>query len=306
MNTQALQKTEPKTMEFIPFGAADKIKLSVEIVKNFIAIPTRSGKTCGDRDALKFMMLCSAQRLNPFAGDAFLTGYDKKDGTVAFSLITAHVAFLKRAETCPDYEGMESGVILASDEGVVTERDGDFKLSTETCVGGWARVYRKGRKPTYRRLSIASMIPNYETPFWSEAKAPGQIVKCAEADALRATFPTLLGGLYSEGEILDIPQSRGGGGNTIMIEASPSPEATQPATSESPKAPQRNAQEELASIVIEAGYTFETFSKWLEESGNGEPSFKAFTDLPIDLCKRLLRAKAGLLSGLETAKGAAV
>lgn len=296
-------------MEFIPFGAADKIKLSVEIVKNFIAIPTRSGKTCGDRDALKFMMLCSAQRLNPFAGDAFLTGYDKKDGTVAFSLITAHVAFLKRAETCPDYEGMESGVILASDEGAVTEREGDFKLSTETCVGGWARVFRKGRKPTYRRLSIASMIPNYETPFWSEAKAPGQIVKCAEADALRATFPTLLGGLYSEGEILDIPQSRNVGGSAVLIEArTAEPEGTSEAsaTSESPKAPQRNAQEELASVVIEAGFTFEQFSNWLEQSGNNEASFKAFTDLPPDLCKRLLRGKAGLLSGLEMLKGGAV
>ena len=120
--TTALQKQEPKSIEFVPFGAADKIKLSVEIVKNIVAVPTKSGKTCNDRDAMKFIMLCSAQRLNPFAGDAFLIGYDTQNGP-SFSLITAHQAFLKRAETCADYEGMDSGIILCDKESsAISER----------------------------------------------------------------------------------------------------------------------------------------------------------------------------------------
>ena len=93
--TTAVTKTSEKPMEFVPFGAADKIKLTLEIVKNIIAVKTKSGKSCTDSDGIKFMMLCQAQRLNPFAGDAYLAGYDRKDGSATFSLITAHVAFLK-------------------------------------------------------------------------------------------------------------------------------------------------------------------------------------------------------------------
>lgn len=200
---QAVEKTErsERSMEFVPFGAADKIRLNVAIIQNTVCIPTRSGAICTERDAIRFMMLCQAQRLNPFAGDCFLTGYDGKNGP-QFSLITAHCAFLKRAETSADFEGMESGIILIDDKTeIVYEREGDFKLESEHCVGGWARVFRKGRKPIYRRLSIDAMMPNYESPFWNAKKAPGQICKCAEADALRATFPTLIGGLYAEGEI---------------------------------------------------------------------------------------------------------
>jgi phage recombination protein Bet len=195
--TQSLQRTDPeKAIEFIPYGAADKIKLSVKIIQNVVAVPTRSGATCSERDALKFLMLCQAQRLNPFAGDAFLVGYDGQNGP-SFSLITAHQAFLKRAETCAEFEGMESGIILLAEDGTVTEREGDFYLEGENVAGGWARVHRKGRRDTYRRIRMARFNKGFAQ--WKE-DAAGMIVKCAEADALRSTFPTLLGGLYIQGE----------------------------------------------------------------------------------------------------------
>jgi phage recombination protein Bet len=186
-----------RVMEFVPFGAQDKIKLSVEIIKSIVCTPTRSGKVCTDRDAIKFMMLCQAQRLNPFAGDAFMLGYDGTNGP-EFSLITAHVAFLKRAETSPEFDGMESGIIILNDKGAISEREGDFHLNDEEVVGGWAKVYHKGRtKPTYRRLRLERFNKGFAE--WKKDPA-GMIVKCAEADALRSTFPTLLGGLYSVGE----------------------------------------------------------------------------------------------------------
>lgn len=200
MSNQAVQTTEKeKAIEFIPFGSADRIKLSVKIIQNMVAVPTKSGKTCSERDALRFLMLCQAQRLNPFAGDAFLVGYDGKDGP-SFSLITAHQAFLKRAETCADFEGMESGVIILSgdkDNPVIAEREGDFHLEAENIVGGWARVHRKGRRDTYRRIRMARFNKGFAQ--WAVDPA-GMICKTAEADALRSTFPTLLGGLYLQGE----------------------------------------------------------------------------------------------------------
>lgn len=293
-------------MEFVPFGAADKIKLSIAIVQNTICIPTKTGKVCTVRDAMRFMMLCQAQRLNPFAGDCFLCGYDGKNGPV-FSLITAHQAFLKRAETCDDYEGMESGIILFNEEtNVCTDREGDFKLKTEICVGGWAKVYRKNRKPTLRRLSIAAMIPNYETPFWSEDKAPGQIVKCAEADALRATFPTLLGGLYS-GDELRMNETissiiTADTGTPVFIQDGASP-AKQIPVENPPK--KITPQAELEALVVGAGYDFNHLQKWGTETGNIEDasSLAGFSEVPSDVCTRLMRAQKGLLAGLKTIKG---
>lgn len=187
-----------KDVVYKPFGAADEIRLSIRIVQNLVAVRTKSGKTCNEWDAAKFIMLCQAQRLNPFAGDAWLVGYDGRDGIAKFSLITAELAFLKRAETSPDYDGLESGVIIVKEDGSILEREGDFYTDNENVQGGWCKVYRKNRRnPTYKRLAISQRKPPYETPFWEGHKAVEQIIKCAEVDALRFTFPTLLGGLYA-------------------------------------------------------------------------------------------------------------
>lgn len=311
MNTQ-LQTKDERAIEFIPFGAADKIKLSVKIIQNMVAVPTASGKTCSERDALRFLMLCQAQRLNPFAGDAFLVGYDGKYGP-QFSLITAHQAFLKRAEASQDFEGMESGIILQSDDGAISEREGDFHLEEENVVGGWARVHRKGRKPTYRRIRMARFNKGYAQ--WKEDPA-GMIVKTAEADALRSTFPTLLAGLYMQGEtdvyadkiVSDIATNKH---NTIdarsLVETAPAPRPTPDPDNEddgglgpAPKLP----FEELQELVLKEGYTFSHLQQWGQDSGNIEnaDSLSGFDQISEPIAKRLLRAKAGLLKGLAELK----
>lgn len=326
-----IQKREEKPLEYVPFGASDPIRLSIQIVQNIIAVKTKTGKTCSQQDAMKFMMLCQSQRLNPFAGDCFLVGYDKKqfDGTFLpqFSLITAHQAFLKRAETCADYEGNESGIILLKEDGTTVDREGDFALPEEKVVGGWCKVYRKNRRPTLRRVSVAAMRPNYDTPFWSEEKAPGQIVKCAEADALRSTFPTLLGGLYAQDEIYEVGkfvQASSNGRAAALVEVAPSPRSEIPPADppepgldpndgdlgpQSTPAPQsaraQSNRDELSRFVTSEGFTFTHLQKWGVESGNipAADAMAEFDDLPDDVCKRLLRAKAGLLKGLALAKG---
>jgi len=191
-------------VSFIPFGAADKIALTLDIIKNIVAVPTKTGKTCTDRDALKFMMLCQAQRLNPFAGDAFLIGYDSQNGP-SFSLITAHLAFLKRAQSSEAFDGMESGVIVQSENGNVVEREGDFYLPDEKVLGGWAKVHNKKiSHPVYRRIRMERFNNGFAQ--W-KVDAAGMIVKCAEADALRSAFPTLLGGLFTGDEMQNVEVS---------------------------------------------------------------------------------------------------
>lgn len=190
---------DEKTMIYSPFGAPEKdtIKLTVKIVQDLIAVPTKLGKLPNDADCIRFMMMCKARRLNPFEGDAYLIGYDTQQGP-KFSLITAHQAFLKRAEVHAEYDGMTSGVILL-DDGTLVEREGDFHLPHEKVVGGWATVFFKNRKhPTTRKIRLERF--NSGMAQWAKDPA-GMIVKCAEADSLRSSFPTLVGGLYLDGEI---------------------------------------------------------------------------------------------------------
>lgn len=193
----SIVKKEDKPMEFIPHGGKDPIKLTIGIIKRLIAAPTKNNHKCSDEDAMKFLMMCSARRLNPFEGDAFLIGYDSKDGP-KFNLITAHQAFLKRAELNQEYDGMESGVIVGRD-GKTIDLEGDFTMKHDELLGGWAKVYFKSRsRPMHKRLNLG----RFNTGMSQWAKDPaGMICKCAEADALRSSFPTMLGSLYIREEL---------------------------------------------------------------------------------------------------------
>lgn len=189
--SSAVTKSE-KEMEYVPFASKDTIKLTASIVRRLIAVPTKSGKVPSDDDCFRFMMLCKAKALNPFEQDAYLIGYDGQDGP-KFSLITAHQAFLKRAEVNDEYDGMKSGVMVMRDEKLV-ELEGDFHFDNDVLVGGWACVYFKNREhPMLKRIKLSRF--NTGRSQWAKDPA-GMIVKCAEADALRSSFPTMLGGMY--------------------------------------------------------------------------------------------------------------
>jgi phage recombination protein Bet len=196
-NPQAVVKKEPANVEYIPYGAQDKIKLSVAMVQNLIAVKTKTGKTCSDRDAIKFLAMCQAKRMNPFEGDCFLIGYDGREGP-SFALVTAHQTYLKRAELHPEFDGMKSGIIV-EEEGALKDLEGDFFTESQKVVGGWAIVYFKNRKnPMSKRLRLSRFHKGFGV--WNDDPA-GMICKCAEADALRSSFPTMLGGLYLREEL---------------------------------------------------------------------------------------------------------
>lgn len=305
--TTVEKNTTERAVEFTPFGAADKIKLTVKIVQNIVAVPTKSGRSCSERDAMKFILLCQAQRLNPFAGDAFLVGYDGQNGPT-FSLITAHQAFLKRAENCPQYDGMVSGIIVQDDAGNVSEIEGDFHLPEQKVIGGWARVFHKGRsKQTYRRIRMERFNNGFAQ--W-KVDGPGMICKCAEADALRSTFPTLLGGLYIEGEQERRPielASTVSGGTLVQVAgeiASPAQDAPITVAEPTPPTP---ASESLAALVSEflagIGVSYEDFCKFVEGEGiiPNATSFPSLDDWPAKDLKRMLTAKVGLSKGLKEA-----
>lgn len=189
-----------KEWEFVPFMQKEPIRLSISIIRQFIAVPTRQGFLPSDSDIVKFIMLCKAGALNPFERDAFLIGYDTKDGP-QFNLITAHQAFLKRAEVHPEFDGMDSGVIVIDEDKQIAKREGVFTLDTDKVVGGWATIYFKKRgHPCHKTVKLGTY--NTGRSRWEKDPA-GMIVKVAEAAALRSSFPSTFGGMYLEGEFND-------------------------------------------------------------------------------------------------------
>lgn len=188
-----------KMVEYEPFQSKEKIQLTPKMVMDFLCKPTKSGKKCTMDQAVRFMMLCKARGLNPWEGDAFLVGYDTTSGP-EFSLITAHQAFLKRAEVNEQFEGMDSGVIVQNKDGSLVEQPGDFFGDDQVVKGAWAKIFLKNRPqhPVYKRLRFDAFNKGFGR--WKDDPG-GMIVKCAEADALRTAFPNTLGGMYLEMEL---------------------------------------------------------------------------------------------------------
>lgn len=310
-----------KKVQFLPFGADPKdpqVELSIGIVQKFIATRTKAGHTCSDRDALKFVMLCQSRGLNPWEGDCFLIGYDAQDGP-QFSLITSHQAFLKRAELNPEYDGMQSGVVVKLENGKMEEHEGDFVADDETLLGGWAKVFFKTRKyPIYRKLHIGAF--NKGTAIWKSNPA-GMIVKTAEADALRSAFPTKCGGMYLQSEAepgseaafraaKPVPADLGtaltnGNGSAPSPQDAPRESDPHPITSEPRNVTlEPSQQQRLADFLAESGVQFSEFAQFGVNESLFDKTVTRIEDVPAELAKRLLRNKSGILAGISAMKGA--
>ena len=186
-----------RTIEYMPMGTNTPIKLSINIIRLILNPRTKNGNIAPDDQVMKFMMLCRARRLDPFEGDAYLLGYEGKDGD-AWSLVTSIYAFLKRAEVNPEYEGIESGVIVqVGANGPIEEHVGDFLQDHETLLGGWAIVHRSDRKyPNKKRAEYK----RYSTGKSRWVADPGgMICKVAEIFSLKRQFG--ISGLLTEDEM---------------------------------------------------------------------------------------------------------
>lgn len=155
-----------------------------------------------DKEVQLFLALCATQRLNPFTHEAYLVKY----GSGPASIITSRSAIQKRADANPDFEGVELGVVILRPDGSVEHRPGEacYRQMGEQLIGGWARAYRKGRKPYYSEVPMAE----YSTGKSNWAKMPGtMITKVAEMHALRGAFPQDFQGMYGAEE-MDQAQQR--------------------------------------------------------------------------------------------------
>lgn len=183
----------------------ETITLTPSIVQNYI-VGTDAKITLPEFKF--FTSLCKARGLNPFLKEAYCIKYGKNPAQI----VVGKDAVLKRAIKNPNYDGMESGVIVQVKEtGEITERKGTFYLrDIENLVGGWAKVFRKDwQHPTYCSVSFDEVAQKKSdgslNANWS-GKGATMVEKVAKVRALRETFVEELGGMYEAEEMgVDLP-----------------------------------------------------------------------------------------------------
>jgi phage recombination protein Bet len=177
------------------------IKLTPNMVQEYI-VGTNNGKITLPEFKF-FSELCKVRKLNPFLKEAYCIKY----GNNPAQIVVGKDAILKRAIKHPQYDGMESGIMVqVIDTGEIIERKGTFYIKAqENVVGGWARVYRKDWKyPIYcsvgfdevaQRKSDGTLNTQWRT------KGATMVEKVAKVRALRETFVEELGGMYEAEEM---------------------------------------------------------------------------------------------------------
>lgn len=166
----------------------------VKITKKILMDTICHGMRISDGDMAQFLTLCQVNQLNPFMREAYLVKY----GDSPSQMIVSKDAFMKRADRCPDFEGIESGIIVVNADGVVQNLVGTFFPKGLQLVGGWCDVYRKGRRPFRQTVSLEEYHKGQST--WKQMPAT-MIRKVAEVQALREAFPNNLSGMYVSDEM---------------------------------------------------------------------------------------------------------
>ena len=219
-------KSNDKQVTYRPLGEERAITLTIGMVDSFIESKTKSGKAADLRDKVRFMMLCQARALNPWVGDAYLVGYDSKDGP-SFSLITAYQALEKRADMHEQYDGKECGIVVEQD-GKLYDMEGTILPKKAVLVGGWCKVYRKDRS---RPESVRLLLSEFDQgrAQWLTKKT-WMICKCACAAATRKAFPNQTSGMFiheemNGGEIVDAIQKPSGASRLAELAAKTADEA---------------------------------------------------------------------------------
>jgi len=200
---KAAQKAAQKAELTVTYDVdGNKVVLTPSIVQNFIV---GDSGTITMQEFKFFTELCKARKLNPFLKEAYCIKY----GNSPAQIVVGKEAVLKRAVLNPNFDGIESGIIVFDTNTCqVIERKGTFHLKEEIIVGGWAKVYRKDwSHPTYCSVAFDEVAQKtkegYLNKQWA-TKGGTMVEKVAKVRALRETFVEDLGGMYCEADEMSL------------------------------------------------------------------------------------------------------
>ena len=167
-----------------------EVQVTAQDVRNLIC------QRATEQEVALFLAHCKSHRLDPFTKEAYLVKYGDKPAAI----ITNYNMFNARAQMHDDYLGIEDGVVILTKDGGVEHRPGSavYKALDERLLGGWARVLRRDKEPTYVELALE----DYSTGLAKWKTSPGLMInKCAKSAAWRTAYPGEFNGMYSAEEM---------------------------------------------------------------------------------------------------------
>lgn len=241
-------KQETAVVRYKASDGAD-VKLSPAIIQKYIVT---GGQQVPDAEVFSFLAKCQARRLNPLAGDCYLTAYaDRVTGGVKASVIVSKDYFVRTATQQPDFDGMRAGVVVATKDGLVYREGCIVGRSTEKLVGGWAEVHIKGRAlPSRAEVSLDEYDKGRS--LWKTMKAT-MIRKVALVQALREAYPQAYGGIYDADEMGGPDDAQP---QPIQVEPAPEPVSEPMPEPEPPMSVDELKDEYGAVEVAEEDYDF--------------------------------------------------
>lgn len=189
----------------VAYRAADGMQVSMPVTEFVSALA--GGRHVTEQDARLIVARAQARGLNPLAGDAYVVVRKGADGQNHSTLQVSKDYYLRVAAAQPSFDGMEAGIVVAHADGSLERREGSMVSANpkvEKLVGGWARVYVKGRShPSYAEVSLAEY--DQHQSMWRPADKGGKPAtmcrKVAVVQALREAYPDRFAQLYDSSEM---------------------------------------------------------------------------------------------------------
>jgi len=264
----AVKKPETKPSALNMMAA----RMSVEPAKLFETLKATVFKNATNEELLALIVVANAYGLNPFTREIYAFPA-KGGGIVPVVSVDGWNTMLIRQ---PDFDGIEF----------------EFEEVDGALISCTATIYVKGRSHPCKITEYLSECQRATEPWKNMPRRLLRNRTLCQASRIAFGFS----GIKHEDESLDIEAT------VTSAETSPKalPDAAPPKVV--PPAEGKTPQAELETLLVTAGFTYDQLAKWGETQGviPDASSFGSFSELPTDVCRRLLRAQAGLLRGLET------
>jgi phage recombination protein Bet len=247
-------------------------RLSVEPAKLFETLKATVFNKATNEELLALVVVSNEYGLNPFLKEIYAFPA-KGGGIIPIISVDGWNKMLVRE---PSFDGIEFEFA----------EDGEGNLISCT-----ATIHVKNRSHPVRITEYLSECKRTTEP-WNNM--PRRMLRNRTlCQASRVAFG--FSGVRHEEEVSDIEVA-----SVVTAAANPPAKQIEATLSGSVKTPQA----ELEALTVAGGFTFDQVQKWGLETGNieGADSLASFTDIPIDVCKRILRAQVGYLKGLEAFK----
>lgn len=265
----ALVPTKPSAINLMA------ARMSVEPAKLFETLKSTVFQKATNEELLALVVVANEYGLNPFLKELY--AFPAKGGGIV--PIVSVDGWNKMLIRQPDFDGIEFEFA-----------DGEDGLPF-SCT---ATIHVKGRNHPCKITEYFAECQRNTEPWKNMPRRMLRNRTLCQASRVAFGFS----GVKHEEEITEIEAT------VLAVEpkalpASPPPKEVKPADGNTP-------QVELETLCVTNGHTFPTLIKWGTETGNIDDasSLPEFGAIPTDVCRRLLRAPAGLLKGLELVKEA--